>query len=84
MSFQVTHVKEKKGEDDSMTWKAYAVEKLGDLQHAIQDMVQQEDELPNQLFEMANAILKTLPDLNVISLRLYPSVRMNNTFPLSH
>lgn len=70
MSFQVTHLKEKKGEDDSMTWKAYAVEKLSDLESAIQDMVQQEDELPNQLLIIANAILKTLPGLNVTILRL--------------
>ena len=86
MSLQDIDVKQsqKKGEDDSMAWQNYAVEKLVDLESAIQDMVQQKDILPNQLLEVANAILKTLSGLNVIILRLYPSVRMNNMFPFSH
>ena len=86
MSPQDTNKKElqKKGEVNSMAWQAYAVEKLVVLESTIQEMVQQKDKLPNQLFEVANVILKTSSGINVTILRLCPSVRTNNTLPFSH
>ena len=85
MSLQDNNKKEsqKKGEDDSMTWKTYAVEKLVVLENVIQDMVQQRDKLPNQLLKVANVILKTLSGISVTILRLCTSVR-THTIPFSH
>lgn len=70
MSLQDKKELQKKGEVNSMAWKAYAVEHLVVLESMIQDMVQQKDKLPHQLLEMANIILKTSSGINVIILRL--------------
>jgi len=58
-------VLQKKGDVDSMAWETYAVENLVVLENAIQDMVQQKDEFPNQLRELASVILKTLSGIKV-------------------
>ena len=84
MSLRNTNKKkfQKKGEVDSMAWQTYAVEKFVVLEIVLQEMVQQKDNLPNQLMKAASVILKTSSSINVILLRFYPSVRMNNTFLL--
>jgi len=46
-------------------------------------MVQQKDQLPDQLWEMANALLNASSRISVTILRLYASVRIN-TIPFSH
>ena len=78
MSLQDTNEKElqKKGEVDSMAWQTYAVEKSVVLEKMIQEMVQQKEKLPNQLMKAADVILKTSSRINVIILRLCPSVCM--------
>ena len=81
--FQLWLVKKefpKKGEVDSMAWQTYAVEKSVVLEKMIQEMVQQKEKLPNQLMKAADVILKTSSRINVIILRLCPSVCMNNIF----
>jgi hypothetical protein len=67
MSLRYTDDKElqKKGEVDSMAWQTYAAENLVVLGNAIQDMVQQKDKLPNQLWELASVISKTLSGIKV-------------------
>ena len=80
MSLQDKKELQKKGEVNSMAWKAYAVEHLVVLESMIQDMVQQKDKLPTQLLELANVVLMTSSGVKVIVLRLCPSVRMNDAF----
>ena len=69
--FQLWLVKKefpKKGEVDSMAWQTYAVENFVVLETVIQEMVQQNEKLPNQLMKAGDVILKTSSSINVIIL----------------
>lgn len=78
-------VEEKLKNVDSTAWQDYAVEKLVVLENVVQDVVQQNDKLPNELLTMANDILKTSSRINVTILRLCASVCIQvNTIPFSH
>ena len=61
-----------------MAWQTYAVENFVVLEKVIQEIVQQNEKVPNQLMKAADVILKTSSSLNDSAL----SVRMNNTFLL--
>ena len=55
-----------------MAWQTYAVENFVVLEKVIQEIVQQNEKVPNQLMKAADVILKTSSSLNVIILRFCP------------
>lgn len=57
---------QKKDEDDSMIWQTYAVKNRVILEDVIREIVQRKDQVPSQLFEIADAILKTSLGIVVI------------------
>jgi hypothetical protein len=75
MLSQSTNKNESQKEDgyDSMIWQTYAVKNRVILEDVIREIAQRKDQVPNQLLEIADAILETSLGIVVI---------MNSTLPL--